>query len=236
MMSNMKRLLAAVLFLMVSVPVRADTRKGSSTLSLFGGLGFSSSRYELGVTGGEEPVARGGGTFGGQWVYYFQESPSYGIGLDASGTHLSDRRTTDLVRGADTTSYLNSNVLLVIMKLSYPTGRVRPYVFGGVGAHHSHTFVSGMPYGGNTWSDTHTSENRVLLDETHKSLALGGGIGLEMYLTEQLFIGAEYRGVMLAHKRYEETPAAASAGLVFQKSDLDVQSLLLSIGVKFGPS
>lgn len=219
--------------LLVTGVARADLHKGSQMLSLFGGVGFSSSKFEYGVTGGEEEVGDGGGAFGAQWVYTLRESPAVGIGLDASVTELSDRRTLTLVRGTDATTTLRTSALLAIMRLSYPTGRLRPYIFGGLGIHRTKAFISAKPYSTFTWSDTATSEDRVLLDETKTSLAIGYGVGLDLYLTERVFFGAEYRGIALAHRNFDQTPSATSAGLDLHKDSLNVQAILLRLGLQF---
>jgi opacity protein-like surface antigen len=230
----MKKLLLAVSLIIASMPVGAETGKGSLQIAAFGGLGFSSSKYDLGITGGEEPVAKGGGTAGGQLVYFFKDQPVLGIGIDGSYTHLSDRDTIDLVRGANATSHLSSTVILAIAKLAYPTGHVRPYVFGGMGTHRTTAFVSAQPFAPFTWNDTPTTENRVLLDETKTSLAVGYGVGLDVFFTDEVFVGMEYRGIFLAHRDFDETAGASSDGLSFERGSLNVQALLFRAGVKFG--
>ena len=230
----MKKFLLALSLIIISNPVRAETGKGSFQVAAFGGLGFSSSKYDLGVTGGEEPVAKGGGAAGGQAIYFFRSQPALGIGIDGSYTHLNNRDTTDLVRGANATTHLNSTVIMVIGKLAYPTGHVRPYVFGGLGTHRTTAFVSAQPFAPFTWTDTGTSESRVLLDETKTSLAVGYGLGLDVFFTDEFFTGLEYRGTFLAHKDFDETAGARSDGLSFKDGSLNAQALLLKIGVKFG--
>jgi opacity protein-like surface antigen len=230
----MKKLLLVVSLTIASMPVGAETGKGSLQLAAFGGLGFSGSKYDLGVTGGDQPVARGGGTSGGQMVYFFRGQPVLGIGIDGSYTNLLDRDTTDLVRSANASSHLSSTVILAIAKLAYPTGHVRPYIFGGLGTHRTTAFVSAQPFAPFTWSDTGTSENRVLLDETKTSLAVGYGLGLDVFFTDEVFVGMEYRGAILAHNHFDTTASARSAGLNFENGGLDVQALLFRAGVKFG--
>ncbi len=230
----MKKVLVTILMVTASITVRAETGKGSLMLAAFGGLGFSSSKFDLGITGGEEPVAKGGGTSGGQLVYFFRDRPAMGIGIDGSFTHLSDRDTIDLVRGASATSHLSSTIILAIAKLAYPTGHVRPYVFGGIGTHRTSAFVSAQPFAPFTWNDTPTTERRVLLDETKTSLAVGYGLGLDVFFTDEVFAGMEYRGTFLAHKNFDETTEAQSDGLEFKDHSLNVQAFLLRVGVKFG--
>ncbi len=230
----MKNTLSTVIVLLaVAASAFADTGRGSQTLALFGGLGFSSSKFDMAETGGDELVADGGGTWGGQYVYFFKDKPVMGIGIDAFGTNLDDRKTLSLVRGAEASSYLHTRVFLAILKVAFPTGRLRPYIFGGLGAHRTHTFLSATPYGSFTWSDTGTTERRVLIDENKTSLAVGYGIGLDAFITEHFFLGAEYRGTFLGHKEYDAHPGATAAGLRFEDDGLNVQALLLRAGIKF---
>lgn len=229
----MKRIILALPLIALSTLAFADLQKGSHLLSLYGGAGFTSSQFEYGVTGGEEPVADGGGSWGAQWVYVVKDTPSIGLGLDASISDLSEHRTLDLVRGSDSTSSMRSAVLLAIARLTFPTGRARPYIFAGIGAHRTRASISAKPYGTNTWSDTSTTESRVLLDETKSSLALGFGVGIDFYVTQRLFLGTEFRAVALGHRRYDQTAQAASVGLDLQKNGLDTQALLFRLGLQF---
>ena len=230
----MNKRMIVILLVMSAVSAQAATGKGSLMVAAFGGAGFSSSKLDLGNTGGDDFIAKGGGASGAQVVYFFKDQPAIGFGIDGSYTHLRDRDTTDLVFGANAKSHLNSTVILAIAKLAYPTGHVRPYVFGGLGTHRSTVFTTAQPFAPYAWSDTSTSENRVLIDETRTSLAIGYGVGLDVFLTDEFFVGAEYRGIFLAHRDFDQTAGATSAGLRFEDNSLDVEALLLRIGVKFG--
>ncbi len=230
----MRKFFWAVVLAFVSVSARAETGKGSNMLAIFGGGGYTTSKFDLGNTGGRERVADGGGTWGGQWIYFFKDHPVVGLGIDGSHTRLDDHETLDLVFGANSTSHMRSTVIMAVAKLAYPTGHVRPYIFGGLGGHRSSVYLAAQPYGGAAWSDTHTTERRVLLDESKSSLAVGYGFGFDVFFTDEVFLGLEYRGTFLGHDRFDETPAAESAGLRFERSGLNTQALLLRAGVKFG--
>ncbi len=229
-----RKFLMVIVVVMTSVSVRAETGKGSSMLAVFGGAGFSSTQFDLGDTGGQERISDGGGTWGAQWVYFFRDHPVLGVGIDGSSNRLDDHHTLDLVRGTDATSHQHSSIIMAIFKLAYPTGHIRPYFFGGLGGHRSTVFLSAQPYSSNTWADTGTTEPRILVDETKSSLALGYGLGFDIFFTDEVFLGLEYRGTFLGHKDFDETAQARSVGLRFEKSGLDVQALLLRAGVKFG--
>jgi opacity protein-like surface antigen len=229
-----KKILLVFSFAFISGSLRAETGKGSNMLAIFGGGGYSTTDLDLGASGGRQLIANGGGTWGGQWIYFFRNNPALGIGIDGSSTRLDDRDTLDLVIGKDATSHLHSTIIMAVVKLAYPTGHVRPYIFGGLGGHRSSVYLAAQPYSSNTWADTGTTERRVLVDETKSSLALGYGVGFDVFFTDEVFVGVEYRGTFLGHDDFDETPGAQSAGLRLEKSGLDVQALLLRAGFKFG--
>src|SRR5581483_4615247 len=90
-----------------------------------------------------------------------------------------------------------------IVKLAYPRGHCRPYVFAGVGGHDSTLTLSGVPAPGVPWP-----LSGQLIDKSSKGAAFGGGIGLDIFMTDSFFMGLEYRVIDLAHVRSDVTADA----------------------------
>jgi len=127
-------------------------------------------------------------------------------------------RQDDLLTGVDTTARLKSFVGLVIARLAYPRGMYRPYIFAGLGGHHSSQQLSGKPLAGLTWLGG-GNESRMLVDARRTSAALGYGIGLDIFPTENIFFGAELRGVWLIGLDTDDTVALRAAGFTAHSQD-----------------
>jgi opacity protein-like surface antigen len=229
----MKRSLTIpVLLLAASVPAGADFVRGSQTLAVGLGAGGSYTQYDYQV-GKQRNVTGGGGAFGGQYLYYVTDLPAVGVGVDLTSSLNGDKREDDLLNGIDTTARLKSLVGLVMARLSYPRGRFRPYIFAGIGAHHSSQQLSGRPLAGNSWAGG-GNESRMLVDERETSAALGYGVGIDMFATENIFFGAEVRGIWLIGLDTDDTAALRRAGFTSHSRDDTTQgNVLFRIGTKF---
>jgi opacity protein-like surface antigen len=229
----MKRFVLSMLAIMLlGTFSRADLSRGSQTATVFGGLGGSGSDYDY-EPGQRRPVTGGGGAFGGQYLYYVSGIPALAVGGDLASSPNANRRSGDLLSGYESTARLKSLIGLAMVRLSFPRGVCRPYIFGGVGAHNSDQQLSAQPQPGNTWPGGGT-ESRILVDEHKTSAALGYGIGLDIYPKESFFIGIELRGVWLLGLDNDDTPALRAAGFnVDQKEGLTQGNLFLRTGIKF---
>lgn len=211
---------------------RADYAAGSQTVAVFGGFGGSSAQYDY-KPGSMRPITGGGGAFGAQYLYYFKGSPAMAIGPDITSSFNGNRRSGDLLSGYESTARVKSLVGLVLLKLAYPRGFWRPYLMGGLGAHHSTQQLSAMPQPGNAWPGGGT-ESRMLVDEHKTSLAVGYGIGLDLYPTDSFFFGLEFRGAELFSLDNDDNTALRSAGFtVDEKRGVNQGNIFLRVGVKF---
>ena len=228
-----KKFALSILLFGVSLPVYADFAGGDKTLTFFGGAGGASTPYDY-QPGNQEKVTGGGGAFGGQFLYYIKGTPAVAVGLDVNNSLNGNGQESDLLSGINTTERVKTLVGLVIARLSYPRGIYRPYIFGGVGVHDSLQQLSGTPQPGVTWPGGGT-ENRVLVDQRKTSAALGGGIGVDVFMTETAFFGLELRGTWLAGMDTDDTAALRAAGFrVDEKRGIAEGNLFFRAGVKFG--
>lgn len=211
---------------------QAEFTAGSQTISVFGGFGGSNTNFDF-QPGNKEPVTGYGGAFGGQYFYYLRGTPAIALGIDVASSLNGNGRRDDLLTGLNSTERLKSVVELIMARLSYPRGKIRPYIFSGVGVHDSVLQLSAQPQAGVTWLGGGT-ESRMLIDERETSAALGYGIGLDIFATESLFFGLELRGVWLVGLNTDTTPAITAAGYFRDnKEDVEQGNIFFRAGVKF---
>jgi opacity protein-like surface antigen len=210
----------------------ADLVRGSQTVFVNGGFGYSSSQYDFNP-GEHRDVTGSGPAFGSQYMYYLSSIPALAIGADLTYAYNGKRRSDDLLAGYETTSRLKSLVGLVVAKLAFPRGELRPYVFAGLGAHHSSQQVSAQPQGLSQWAGG-GNESRILIDKQKTSAAIAYGIGLDLFPADSFFIGTELRGVWLAGLDTNDNAALRAAGFVAdEKQPITQAYVLMHLGWKF---
>lgn len=230
----MKRLLLSLgLFLSLVRPGSADINAGDSFLVLQGGAGSTDSDFDL--NGPEKrPVTAVGGAYGAQFVHFIKASPAIAVGVDGMGSLNSTYKADDLIGGFNSEHRMKSAVFMAIAKLAYPKGMYRPYIFGGMGGHSSSLFLSAQPRSGSTWSGGGT-DNRVLVDEHKGGFAFGYGIGMDLHVNDNVFLGFELRGTFLGGLRRRRTDVATASGIVIDNERAVTQhNLLMRLGYRFG--
>jgi opacity protein-like surface antigen len=231
-MAKYRFLLGLLWVLSAGSIARAELQPGNHTLALFGGVGTSNSEYDY-FPGDEQPVSGGGAAFGGQYLYTISAHPAWSLGVDLNSSLNGDRKNDDLLTGYDSTARLKSFVAMLVARLSFPRGTYRPYLFGGIGAHRSSQRLSARPETGNTWPGG-GSEDRMLIDERETSFALGYGIGLDVFITENVFFGPEMRGTWLAGLNTDDTAALRAANIhVDDETDIGQVNFFFRAGLKF---
>ncbi len=205
-------LLVVGLSLGVSV-AHADYHKGTTSFQIYGGGAGFGGRYDLPARDDERPYADGGGVIGGQFLYFIKDMPSLAVGFDVLHAGFDRHNSTLLLPNRYTQSSADNTAGFFVGRLSYPKGRFRPYVQGGVGVHHTALQLQASPINGFSWPDTGTSEDRNLYKEGHTGPALEGAIGIYFYFVENFFIGAEYKEIGLFGPDFSPTMAGRSEGL-----------------------
>jgi len=227
-------LLCGVMALWSPAVARADYAKGTTMFQIYGGgAGLDGHYHQPGVNRDEQDYADGGGIIGGQFLYFFHDSPCLAAGFDISHAGFGNHDSTELLANRATQSSADNTTGLVVLRLSYPKGHFRPYIEGGVGAHHTSLSLDGAPINGTTWSDTGTAEPRTLVDDGHMGAALEGAIGIHIYFTEQFFIGAELKILSLGGKDFTPTPAGIHEGLLDPRGGVSESGIGFMLGLGF---
>ena len=229
----MKRLISAIMALLfIGSASWADFVRGSQTIAAYGGFGGSSTQYDF-KPGDQRTVTGAGAAFGAQYLYYVKSSPAVAIGADLTQALNGNRQSDATLTGYDTTAHLRSLVGLVMARLAYPRGEVRPYIFFGAGMHHSHQELSARPLSGNSWPGG-GAESRTLIDERQTSAAIGYGVGLELFPPDAFFIGTEVRAVKLLGMNTDDNTALRAAGFAADETTTLTQGyVLMHVGWKF---
>jgi opacity protein-like surface antigen len=217
-------------FLVTATFASADLAPGSQTLSLQGG------GADFDPDGGINSDSDRGYSFGAQYMYYFTEQPMFGIGLDAQQFRVRDERNLwqhgagNVGRRHESTTRRSYQLM---GKLIFPKGPVRPYIFAGLGAYTYDDYIGGTRHRESPWSDTSTTETRALVNRSGTDFTGSYGVGLDWYITERLFLGAEYRYSFFSQKNQTVT-AEGSRQYVSGSAPDRIDSALLRIGVRFG--
>jgi len=220
--------------LLTTAPVRADYTKGMAMFQIYGGGAVLGGRYnQPGVNKDEQDYADGGSVIGGQFLYYISDSPCVALGFDVSHADFDSHGSYHLLTDRYTSSSAKSTAGLLIARLAYPKGRIRPYVQGGLGAQSTSLTLDGTPINSMTWKDTPTTETRQLLDSSQVGPVFEEAIGLHVYLTKRFFIGAEYKVMELIGKDFSPTAAGQSEGLLKTSGSVSESSIGLMLGLGF---
>jgi opacity protein-like surface antigen len=186
----MKKWIWILLVMMNAAVVRADMNAGAQTLSLYGG--GAQGYYEH--DGAYYSYGKQGGSVGGQYMYYFTDAPMFGIGVDVMSTRTQNHGTGFIATRDIDFAHINADwrttTYELLGKLMFPRGHWRPYIFGGLGGYTNHSSEELTPT--DPWSDTQTTEKRFR-NSNNNGVALSYGVGLDWYLCEAFFLGAEYR-------------------------------------------
>jgi len=142
-------------------------------------------------------------------------------------------RQDDLLTGVDTTARLKSFVGLVIARLAYPRGMYRPYIFAGLGGHHSSQQLSGKPLAGLTWLGG-GNESRMLVDARRTSAALGYGHRIGYFPHREHLLRGGTARCLADRAGTDDTVALRAAGFTAHSQDDTTQgNILFRIGTKF---
>jgi len=225
--------LAGAMAALWSTGAFADYTKGTTMFQIYGGGAGLGGHYRFAGDRDEAQYADGGGLIGGQFLYFFNDSPSLAAGVDISHAGFGDHNTFGLLANQYTSSSADSTMGAAVLRLSYPKGPFRPYVQGGLGAHHTSLELKSTPVTGFAWSDTGTMEQRDLYDDGHLGLALEGAIGMHIYFTERFFVGAELKIVDLFGKDFTPTAAGSQQNLGNTRGSVSETGLGFMFGLGF---
>lgn len=224
----------AVIMFVGSSPVWASLERGSQLLNVNLGMSVPLSDLKLtGTGGGNDKIGELGFSGGGQYVYHI--TPQFGVGAEINSSVHSDRNSSSLILNGDSTIGGHTiAVLLIARSVLIPEGNVHPFFLGGIGFHNTSLRLDTMPTPGFVWLDTRTTERRTLTDSSVTAFAGALGGGVDIFLTDQFFVGFEGRWQYFGSGTYGTTSAARTQGLTELKGDLSTFNVLARLGLKFG--
>src|SRR5258708_6248139 len=83
----------------------ADYTKGTTMFEIYGGGGGLDGHYhQPGVNRDEQAYADGGGVIGGQFLYFFHDSPCLAVGFDISHASFDNHDSNQLLTNRFTRS------------------------------------------------------------------------------------------------------------------------------------
>lgn len=230
----MKQLpLAAVLLVAVAANASAAFEKGSQTINLNLGMGIPLTDLDLSAAGGgKDKVGTPGISVGGQYLYHV--APRLGLGLDINYSKSGEKQSSKFSPLLDSMVKSESVVALVIGKFIFiPNGKASPYVLAGGGVHSSRLKFSASPAAGLVWADTGTRESRVFGDSSGTNYAIVGGLGIDVFVTENAFLGLEGRYQHLGSDAYESTSLGQAAGVSGVRGEASMVNIHARAGYRF---
>jgi opacity protein-like surface antigen len=229
----MKRFAIAISSLWITaVSAQAEYHKGNHSIQFH--LGPSGYSHDVRVNNGADILRKRGAAGGLQYLYFIRNSPTLAIGPDILWSHESERGASEQLGNSDSHGAEHLAIYQMLMKLAYPSGHVRPYVIGGMGASRASLKGDITPGAGVTWSDTGTSESRQTFDSVRVGFAGTMGIGLDWFPRKHWFLGLEARYVALSRLEHKPTVAGERLGIRPVRDAEGLSSILLRVGYKFG--
>lgn len=183
-------------------------------------------------TGGGDDTAGDISLVGGGQVLYTL-SPRWRAGVDFSITPEFSAESTQWVR--NTTTFFNEDFLSIQPVMQYvfiPEGKYRPYGLVGVGLYRSRLKLTSKPLSGLTWGDTSTIETRTLIDDHGINFTSLVGVGLDIFVTKDIFWGVECRWQYVGPANYEATATGRSLGLTDARSYVNQYQFMLQGGFR----
>jgi opacity protein-like surface antigen len=234
MISIRRSILVGLAIVLVAAATHADYQKGDVMFQIYGGGAALGGRYhQPGVNKDEQDYADSGGVIGGQFLYYVTDSPCLALGFDVSHTSFDSHDSNQLIPTLFTQSSADNTTGVFVARLVYPKGRVRPYIQGGLGAHHTSLTLNGTPTNPSGWNGTGAMETRALFDDGHIGPAVEGAIGVHVYVTTRFFVGVEYKVIDLIGKDFTPTAAGQLQGLTNTDGTVSESAIGLMLGFGF---
>jgi len=173
-------------FLLPARECWANAKEGASQVEIRLGAGIPISANEFNKT------AKTGVAGGLRYLYQWKEN--IGIGGQVDYFSFGEKKRAISLSGGNINAKFQANVLTaeVVGKYSLMTGnRFSPYGVGGVGVSSFSQETKGTPVSGSSWVDTGTTEERLVADDSSTSFAASFGIGVDTYITENIFAALE---------------------------------------------
>jgi len=172
------------------------------------------------------------GPLGPQWSADFLHKASNYEYLGLGGGHFNsgDDISQAFAPNANSTISLKTTTIMALGRIDLaPSPKLTPYLLLGVGWIRHSLNVTATPL--TAWSDTGTTEPRVLVEDSKSTLGYAAGLGLDLALTDRLFIGIEAKYQGSVKRSFGVTPAGQAA---IGQTQVTVPLGAILVGAKVG--
>ena len=121
--------------------------------------------------------------------YLHDVAPHLAVGLQGEALMPGDRTSQVLLTNDDTTTHFESFDAMGMARVQFGSGKLRPYVMGGVGAYSAYLNISARPKPGNVWPDTGVNDTRTLVDSSAGGFIGAFQAGLDCDLSASVRLG-----------------------------------------------
>src|SRR5437773_2355351 len=121
-MKSLRRfLLGGFIIFVGSSWAHADYMKGEAMFQIYGGGASLRGRYhQPSINEDEQAYADSGGVLGGQFLYFFHDSPCLAAGFDIFHSKFDTHESAKLLTNRLTDSFANDTIGLAILRASFP--------------------------------------------------------------------------------------------------------------------
>jgi len=186
--------------------------------------------------GSPQSAARAGNLFqedgsqGLNWSADFLHKIARQVSIGIGGGHFSSGDNTETTFVPNTSSTVSSKMtsILALGRLDLTSSaKFVPYVIAGIGWARNSLTVSALP--DSTWSDTGTSESRTLVDDSGSALGYAAGAGVDVALSDRIFLGVEARYQGSTRRSFDVTPQGES---VMDQGSVSTALKMVILGIK----
>jgi opacity protein-like surface antigen len=122
--------------------------------------------------------------------YLHDVAPHLAIGLQGEALMPGDRTSQVLLTNNNTNTHFEAFDAMGMARVQFGSGRLRPYVMGGVGVYSAYLNIDSRPKPGYVWPDTGVNDTRTLVDSSSGGFIGAFQAGLDYDLFSSVRLGA----------------------------------------------
>jgi hypothetical protein len=124
-------------------------------------VGSLTSPTQLSGLNGQDPLSSAGIFYA---LRYLRDvAPHLAVGIQGEALMPGDRTSQVLLTNDNTTTHFQAFDAMGMARVQFGSGRLKPYVMGGVGAYSSYLNIISRPKPGIVWPDTGVNDTRTLV-------------------------------------------------------------------------
>jgi hypothetical protein len=158
---------------------------------------------------GHDDISAPGLSYG--MSYLHRVTPHLAIGIQGEALLPGDRTSQVLITNNNTTTHFQSFDALAAARVQFGSGKLRPYLMGGVGAYTSYMNINSRPKPGFVWADTGGNDTRTLVDSQASGFVGAFQAGLDYDLSASMRLGGFFSYRHLGTATYAVTDDARAA-------------------------